>query len=361
MASLLMPWLRVDRHFGMVPLGVPDDVPVYVIELPGHGRSKNTELLNCTAKGYASYILDVISELEPHSRIILGGYSLGGGLVVNVAALLEQQAAGSAQQRIERMVLIAPVLALTRSFHARLHAPTAEARRELLRATHAYESLGECRAFFEEYCGLRWPRMAEICFVKGMVPVLGLLVHVILSLMLRAFAWARRRDYPPEHFADLIQRLTHGNARRTTSAITGEEEASVSAAWPDQPLEAMRSFVDPPLWDSVSAVFAPRQPEPPGRRSSPSRAGRRARSPSPRHAAVSGAGAGGSIPTLLVVAEDDAICDYGLLKGIARDGHLGSACTFHTVEGAGHIFVPSQLATVLEVCGPVIGAWLGFD
>ena len=71
--------------------------------------------------------------------------------------------------------------------------------------------------------------------------------------------------------------------------------------------------------------------------------------------------AGDSLPTLLVVAEDDTVIDMDLLTRLAADGHLGKAVTVHVVKGGGHIFVPSQIATLLELAGPVIGKWVGFE
>ena len=61
---------------------------------------------------------------------------------------------------------------------------------------------------------------------------------------------------------------------------------------------------------------------------------------------------GDALPTLLVVAEDDTVIDKDLLAGLAADGHLGKAVTVHVVKGAGHIFAPSQIATLLELAGP---------
>ena len=78
MTALLMPWMRVSCA-GMMPLGVPGDVPVYVIELPGHGRASDQPLPS-TITACASYVLDVLDRLELH-RVALGGYSLGGALV----------------------------------------------------------------------------------------------------------------------------------------------------------------------------------------------------------------------------------------------------------------------------------------
>ena len=334
--SLMMPWMQ--DFCGIVPLGVPADVPVYVIELPGHGRSAD-QRSPATFTECASYILAVLDRLEPRGPLILGGYSLGGALVLNIAALLEHAVAGGASERIERIVLLAPAIAPTRSFHARINPPTPEARRDSLRGTHAYEGLHECRRFFEEYGGLPQPNLASICWIKGVVPVIGLLAHIAICLMLRAFACARRRDYPADHFAHLMEHLTRSTLERRVAA--GIDEAAASA-WPDTPLGGMRLMVDPELWGSLGAVFscpASSSSSPPPQGARPSR----------------------SIPTLLVIAERDAVCDPDHLSRLASEGHLGGQCTVHVVKGAGHIFVPSQLATLFDSCGPVIGRWLGFE
>ena len=317
--SLFMPWIRVDGTFGAK--GLPRDVPAYVIELPAHGLNASLEA-PATLSEFASYVLAVLDQLELRGPIYLGGYSLGGALAVNIAALLEQASAGGASKRIEKIVLLAPALALTRSFHSRLNAPTVAERREQLRETHAYESPSECRAFFTQYCGLPTPRNASICYVKGVMPAIGLLVNLIFTLMLRAFSWGRRRDYPPDHFANLMEHVTRNALDRRIKA-TGCDVADATS-WPDEPLKAMRNAVDPHLWKSLSAAFA-----------------------------------GDALPTLLVVAEEDTVIDKDLLAGLAADGHLGKAVTVHVVKGAGHIFAPSQIATLLELAGPVIGKWLG--
>ena len=104
MVSLFMPWLRVDGTFGAK--GLPRDVPAYVIELPAHGLNASLQA-PATLSEFASYVLAVLDQLELRGPIYLGGYSLGGALAVNIAALLEQASAGGASKRIEKIVLLA--------------------------------------------------------------------------------------------------------------------------------------------------------------------------------------------------------------------------------------------------------------